>query len=164
MKNILIVMAFFLLVPMVVACDGSNAPEKASAQEEGFVKNLSIMSHDGKMHDFMVELALTPEQQMQGLMYRTELAKNKGMLFIFGQEQEGISFYMKNTLIPLDMLFIKRDGTIHHIHKNAVPNDLTSIPSQGPTYAVLEVIGGLTSELGIVEGDKAFGAFFVKTP
>lgn len=160
MKFITLMMLAFILP--LGACDSQDVPQQA-AQQEHFEKNLSIVSSDGKTHDFKVEYALTPEQQMKGLMYRTELAKNAGMLFVFGAEQDGISFYMKNTLIPLDMIFIKRDGTIHHIHENAIPNDLTSIPSEGPTYAVLEVIGGLSSELGLKEGDVVYGDIFKKS-
>jgi uncharacterized protein len=150
MKKFLTVL--ILMTALISACDS-----KEHAAKE--LKKISITSYDGKKYDFNVELAVTPEQQARGLMNRTELEKKSGMLFIFPQEQE-ISFYMKNTLIPLDMIFIKRNGVIHRVHKNAIPNDLTSIPSNGPTYAVLEVIGGLTSELDIREGGIVTGSVF----
>lgn len=108
---------------------------------------------------FNVELALTAEQQMQGLMNRTSMEDTAGMLFIFNDEKER-GFWMKNTLIPLDMIFIKKDGVIHHIHENAQPNDLTSIKSQGPVMAVLEVNGGIADKLNIKEGDIIHHPFF----
>jgi len=122
-------------------------------------RHLVIVSRDGKEHGFNIELALTPQQQQIGLMNRTEMPKDEGMLFVFPDESEH-GFWMKNTLIPLDMVFIKRDGTIHHIHDSAKPNDLTSIPSQGPVLAVLELNGGIAKKLGIVPGDKIKHPFF----
>lgn len=108
---------------------------------------------------FFVELALTANQQMQGLMNRTSMPEEAGMLFIFNQEKER-GFWMKNTLIPLDMIFIKKNGVIHKVHSNAKPNDLTSIKSDGPVIAVLEINGGLSQQLGIDAGDIVHHPFF----
>ena len=69
-------------------------------------------------------------------------------------------FWMKNTLIPLDIIFIKADGKIHHIHENAVPHDLTGIPSKGPVAAVLEINGGLSQTWGLAAGDKVMHPYF----
>lgn len=123
------------------------------------IHDLIIISSSGAEHHFKVEYALTPDEQARGLMHRTELAPNAGMLFVFPYESEK-SFYMKNTLIPLDMIFIRKDGRIHHIHENAIPHDLTSIPSNGPAYAVLELNGGTSSRLGIRAGDMVKNKFF----
>ncbi|MAZ76889.1 MAG: hypothetical protein CMH31_06280 [Micavibrio sp.] len=92
-------------------------------------------------------------------MHRTTLAENAGMLFYFGAEQPR-SFWMKNTLIPLDLIFVKLDGTIHHIHENAIPKDETPLPSQGNVGAVLEINGGLSKKLGIKPGDTIKHQFF----
>ena len=108
---------------------------------------------------FTVELAVTWPQQERGLMFRKALAPNEGMLFDFGKEQE-TSFWMKNTLIPLDMLFIKANGTIARIAANAKPLSEDSIPSYEPVRAVLEIAGGRAAQLGIKPGDKARSAIF----
>ncbi|MEO5367903.1 MAG: DUF192 domain-containing protein, partial [Magnetococcus sp. WYHC-3] len=114
---------------------------------------LSILTKDGAELHFDVELAVTPEMQAQGLMYRTAMDPDAGMLFVFNEEYP-ISFWMKNTLIPLDMLFLKSDGTIHHIHHNAKPQDTTSITALYPSKAVLELNGGTADTMGIKEGDQ----------
>ena len=88
------------------------------------------------------------------------MAENHGMLFYFGGEEAGRRFWMKNTLIPLDMIFIKADGTIHHIHENAIPKDLTGVPSNGPVAAVLEINGGVSRKLELQKGDKVKHRFF----
>ncbi len=104
-------------------------------------------------HAFTVEVVDTPETRAQGLMFRTALAPDAGMLFDF-KESRPVSFWMQNTLIPLDMLFIRTDGTIANIHVNAIPRDTTSIPSDGPVRFVLEIPGGRSTELGIKAGDR----------
>lgn len=103
-------------------------------------------------HRFTVELVDTPENRAQGLMYRQDLADDAGMLFDF-KEERPVSFWMRNTYIPLDMLFITANGEIANIHVNARPHDPTSIPSDGPVQFVLEIPGGRSVELGIAAGD-----------
>ncbi|WP_245891844.1 MULTISPECIES: DUF192 domain-containing protein [Devosia] len=112
---------------------------------------LVVQSENGE-HAFTVEVVDTPETRAQGLMYRQELADDAGMLFDF-REERPVSFWMRNTYIPLDMLFIEADGTILNIHVNARPHDTTSIPSDGPVQFVLEIPGGRSDELGIAAGD-----------
>jgi uncharacterized protein len=102
---------------------------------------------------FDVEMALTEAQREHGLMFRKELGPYEGMLFDFFREQQ-VSFWMKNTLIPLDMVFIAGDGTIKHVHANAVPMSTDTIPSKFPVRAVLEINGGSARLLGIKPGDK----------
>jgi uncharacterized membrane protein (UPF0127 family) len=111
-----------------------------------------VIHSDGASHSFTVELVDTPETRAQGLMYRQELADDAGMLFDFLEERP-VSFWMRNTFIPLDMLFIGSDGVIRTIHVNAIPHDPTSIPSQVPVQFVLEIPGGRSVELGIEPGD-----------
>ncbi len=101
-----------------------------------------------------VEVVSQPEEMRRGLMFRESMGDDTGMLFDFGGAEAERGFWMKNTLIPLDMLFIKADGTVHHIHENAIPHDLTSIRSNGSVAAVLEINGGLSQKLGIQKGDK----------
>ena len=113
---------------------------------------LAIESATGT-HEFTVEVVDTPESRAKGLMYVQELADNAGMLFDF-KEERPVSFWMRNTYIPLDMLFIEADGTVLNIHVNARPHDTTSIPSAGPVQFVLEIPGGRSVELGIEAGDQ----------
>ena len=118
------------------------------------VRPLKIETQSGKTIDLNVEVAATPEHWAQGLMYRTDLADDAGMIFVMGQPPRVISFWMKNTLIPLDMVFIGDDNLIKHIHKNAKPEDVTSISSVEPITSVLEVAGGRSDALGLKIGDK----------
>jgi hypothetical protein len=112
-----------------------------------------IIHAGGSAYKFEVELATTPSEREQGLMFRKSMAPNAGMLFLYPGEQQ-VAFWMKNTLIPLDMLFLKADGSIARIAPNAVPLDETPIPSNAEVKAVLEVNGGTAAALGIKEGDK----------
>lgn len=114
---------------------------------------LTITSAGGKAHRFTVELARTPEEQEQGLMNRSTLAPDKGMIFPM-EPARPASFWMKNTLIPLDMIFVRPDGTISSIAENTVPLSLEPVISTEPVRAVLEIPGGRSGELGIKPGDK----------
>ena len=123
-------------------------------------EKLIIKSGD-KSHRFQVELADTPSSRMKGLMFREKLDQEKGMLFVF--EKTSIqSFWMQNTLIPLDMIFIRPDGVIVKIHPMAKPKDLTMISSGRPVKAVLEINGGLAQKLGIKTGDRVIYDVFAK--
>lgn len=157
MRLILIaLMALFL-----VSCkEEAVAESKAQESFKDPRYSLWVESKDGDRRDFTVELAITPKQQAQGLMGRTELKKQHGMLFVFGNEADRF-FWMKNTLIPLDMIFIKKDGTIHRIYSNALPNDMSTVQSQGPVSAVLEINGGEATRLGIEEGDIVHHSIFM---
>ena len=102
---------------------------------------------------FTVEIADTEAQRERGLMFRTSLAADAGMLFDYHKEQQA-AFWMQNTLIPLDMIFISADGIVKTIHVNARPMDTTSIPSEVPVRFVLEIAGGRSQEIGLKVGDK----------
>jgi len=102
---------------------------------------------------FTVEIADTEASRERGLMFRTSLAPDAGMLFDYHREQE-TSFWMQNTLIPLDMIFISADGTVKTIHVNARPMDTTSIPSGVPIRFVMEIAGGRSVEIGLKVGDR----------
>jgi uncharacterized membrane protein (UPF0127 family) len=101
---------------------------------------------------FHIEVADDGAERAKGLMFREELAPDAGMLFDYFEEQD-VSFWMSNTLIPLDMVFISADGVVKSIHVNAKPLDLTSIPSEGPVRFVLEIPGGRSVEIGLKPGD-----------
>jgi uncharacterized membrane protein (UPF0127 family) len=122
---------------------------------------LEILS-GGKTHRFTVELVSTADDMAKGLMYRRQMAADAGMLFDYKQEQAGVSFWMENTLIPLDMFFIKGDGTILNIHERAIPLDKTAIHAAGPVRAVLELNGGTAARLGLKPGDRVRHAIFPK--
>jgi uncharacterized protein len=111
------------------------------------------------VHPFVVELATNDADRERGLMFRKELPEGRGMLFDF--EHEGpVVFWMHNTYIPLDMIFIRADGSILRIAENTEPMSDRRIPSGGPVRAVLEVIGGTARKLGIEPGDKVAGSIF----
>ena len=107
----------------------------------------------GKAHRFTVEVARTPEQQQRGLMFRQSLAPDRGMIFPYDPPR-AVAFWMKDTLIPLDIIFIRADGTIANIAENTVPLSLEPVPSAGAVVAVLELAGGRSAELGIKVGDR----------
>lgn len=102
--------------------------------------------------NFTVEVAITPEEQAQGLMYRTSMAKMSGMIFEFPRPRP-TSFWMKNTLLPLDMIFADQTGQIVNIHENAIPLDETPIFGGERIKFVLELNAGLVSLLGVTTGD-----------
>jgi len=104
------------------------------------------------VHRFTVEVAATPEQQERGLMFRKSVAGDRGMIFPYDPPQD-VGFWMKNTLIPLDMLFIRANGQIARI-ATAKPLDLSAVPAGEPVAAVLELRGGRAAELGIQPGDR----------
>lgn len=114
---------------------------------------LLILTAKGRQLRFNVELAVTNGQRQQGLMYRKTMADDAGMLFDFGNVRE-VTMWMRNTVLPLDMLFINPDGSIHHIHENAVPYSESIISSRGPIQYVLELNAGTAAKLGISVGDR----------
>jgi uncharacterized protein len=108
---------------------------------------------------FSVEVASDARSQQRGLMFRRKMAPDAGMLFDF-HDSLMLTFWMKNTFLPLDMLFIRTDGTISTIAPNAVPLTTTPIPSAEPVRAVLEINGGRAQQLGIHAGDRVRAAIF----
>ncbi|MCS6933297.1 MAG: DUF192 domain-containing protein [Acetobacteraceae bacterium] len=143
------------------------APFSAAAQEGPQprlpTEPLVILTRDGREHRFTVEMAITPEQQTIGLMFRTELRPDEGMLFDWGTPRES-TMWMRNTLIPLDMVFIAADGRIHRIAERTVPLSLATIASQGPVRATLELAGGTAERLGLRPGDRVLHRIFGTAP
>ncbi len=126
----------------VASCGDSDAARPATIP-------VTIKAPD-KTHVFTVEVARTPEEQEKGLMFRTSLPEKGGMLFPFAKPRYA-SFWMKNTLIPLDMVFIRTDGSIDRIAENTIPENLEPVVSGGEVSAVLELAGGTAAKLGIDE-------------
>jgi uncharacterized membrane protein (UPF0127 family) len=120
--------------------------------------HLTIVSADGP-HRFMVELAETPGQMEQGLMFRRSLAPDAGMLFDFKQPTVA-TMWMRNTLIPLDMLFVDQQGLIVNIAQRAVPESDQTIAAVKPVRVVIELNGGTAERLGIKPGDRVLYPIF----
>jgi uncharacterized membrane protein (UPF0127 family) len=138
---------------MVCVALGAAAPARAAGQS-----TLEIVSKTGA-HSFAVELATNDDERSRGLMFRKELPEGRGMLFDFEREAP-VAFWMHNTYIPLDMIFIRGDGSILRIAENTEPLSDRLVPSGGPVRAVLEVIGGTARKLGIAPGDHVTGSIF----
>jgi len=121
---------------------------------------IEIVTRTG-VHAFSVELATNTAERAVGLMFRKELPEGRGMLFDFHEDQP-VQFWMHNTYIPLDMVFIAGDGRVVHVAHDAKPMSDDLIPSGRPARAVLEVIAGTARKFGIAPGDRVTGAFFGK--
>jgi uncharacterized membrane protein (UPF0127 family) len=152
------VVALLVLAPALLPSTAEASPQtsqQASQEASRSAENLqtlTILTKDGRK-TFTVETAATREQRDRGLMFRTHLAERHGMLFDFEQDQE-VRMWMKNTLIPLDMVFIDADGRIHRIERDARPGSLDLIASEGPVRFVLELNAGEASRYGIAPGDR----------
>lgn len=125
----------------------------ASGEDGEFATSRLVVTGDGGRHVFTVELAVSAAQLSQGLQNRRQLAPDAGMLFDF-KVSRPVSFWMKNTYLPLDIMFIAADGGIVEIVRDATPLSLTKISPSGPARAVLEVNAGTAKRLGINIGDR----------
>ena len=146
MRAILTALALTLALPMA-ACS------KDASEEAGTATIPLTIAAAGQTHKFNVEVARTDEEQKRGLMFRTSLPEGGGMIFPFEKPRIG-SFWMENTLIPLDMIFIRADGSIDRIAENTIPESLEPVVSGGEVSAVLELAGGTAARLGIDETAK----------
>lgn len=144
------IVSIFVAVSMLL-----TTPRMAVGAE---IQTLEIVTKSG-VQVFAVEMAKTDEERATGLMYRKELAEGRGMLFDFSPEQQ-ISMWMKNTFIPLDMIFIRSDGRILRIAENTEPHSEKIISSGGLAKGVLEVIGGTARKYGIAPGDRVAHPLF----
>jgi uncharacterized membrane protein (UPF0127 family) len=146
-----------LLSAFVVMSAPAELIQPSIAAEQ---QTLEIASKTG-VHVFAVELAVTDAERERGLMFRKQLPDGQGMLFDFKREQE-VSMWMENTYVPLDMIFIRKDGRILRIAENTEPLSRAIISSRGPVLAVLEVLGGTANKLGIAAGDRVGAPMFAK--
>ncbi|WP_421737529.1 DUF192 domain-containing protein [Caulobacter sp.] len=144
------------LVGLTVSAGGGAAWAKPA----GALETLEIITSKGRAR-FQVEIAATHAQQQRGLMYRTALAPDRGMLFTYAKPQSA-AFWMKNTLIPLDIIYIAPSGRVLSIARNARPHDETPISSGGIILGVLEIAGGRAAQLGILPGDRVLHRIFPK--
>lgn len=148
--------ALIALIPVVVFIAIYFLYIKKSSNEPEWVKEgeVTFVSKDTrqKLAKIDVEVAINPPERQQGLMYRSKMDEDKGMLFIF-ERDDMQSFWMKNTIIPLDIMFIDSKGVINTIHKNTVPFSERSLPSKSRSQFVVEVNGGYSDRHGIKEGD-----------
>lgn len=149
MNKLLLKILMLLSIGIPSAYAGDLAQEK-----------LIIKSGKAK-HEFFVEIADNDVTREKGLMFRKSLDKDKGMLFVFRRYSEQ-NFWMKNTLIPLDIVFIDKDGEVIKVHNMAKPRDLTLIQSGAPVAAALEIAGGEAEKHGINAGDKVIYKLFTK--
>ncbi|NHF72259.1 DUF192 domain-containing protein [Paracoccus xiamenensis] len=144
-----------LLPAIAVALAGASASFATSPAPPSCQEDIALFPTAERA--IRVEIADDPAERAQGLMNRSSLAENSGMLFIFEEPREA-AFWMKNTLIPLDMIFMDAKGVIRHIHPSAVPHDLTPVPGAAPgdpapeRLMVLEVAGGEAARLGLTVG------------
>ena len=151
-------LVFFIAVAAVLCsgcfggCGGGSSSSSTVAPERNAV-DVTVVNSGGERLTVSAELAVTPQEQSTGLMNRDSLGENDGMLFVFDTTRTA-SFWMKNTLIPLDMIFITEDGGIADINRNARPGDLTPYTASAPVKYVLEVNGGWCEEKNVAVGDK----------
>jgi uncharacterized membrane protein (UPF0127 family) len=141
----------------ILAFGLSPALAQAAAPAAG-IEQLVIAS-GGTRHVFQVEVMRTPDQRAKGLMYRNYMPEDRGMLFDFART-EPVAMWMQNTYIPLDMLFIRANGTIARIAERTEPLSTRTIPSGEPVLSVLEINGGVAEKLGIKPGDKVEHVLF----
>jgi uncharacterized membrane protein (UPF0127 family) len=163
-RRYLLAFAALLSVPAPLFSPAwAQAPEPTGPQPELPNEKLTIIGHGGPEHVFNVEMAVKPEQQITGEMFRTSVPPDGGMLFDWGFPRES-QMWMRNTLVPLDMVFINADGTIRSIAENTTPRSLAVIDSRGPVRATLELAGGTTEKLDIRVGDTVKQALFGNAP
>jgi len=139
------------------------ATAQTGPQPELPKEKLVIVTRDGTRHDFMVEMAVKPEQQTVGLMFRPSVPADGGMLFDWGAPRES-AMWMRNTISSLDMVFINADGTIRRIAERTVPLSLATIDSRGPVRATLELAAGTAQRLGLRVGDRVEHPIFGNGP
>jgi uncharacterized membrane protein (UPF0127 family) len=146
-----LIVALMFCAVLAIATTASQAADKSV---------LEIASKTG-VHTFAVELVDNDADRAKGLMFRRSLPEGTGMLFDFHTEQE-VAFWMQNTYVPLDMIFIRADGRILRIEKDTEPLSTRQIPSGGPIRAVLEVVAGTSQKLGIAAGDRVAHPIFTR--
>jgi hypothetical protein len=150
--------AFALLLLVVGLLSPTARASDAGSLDTQKLQAVTAVTQNGNQ-TFTAEFANTPAQRARGLMFKTRLPERQGMLFDFGRDQE-IRMWMKNTLIPLDMIFIQSDGRIRRIEQNTKPGSLRPISSNGAVRAVLEMRAGTSKKYGIAPGDRIIHPVF----
>ena len=143
---------------LIVAAVAATSPVMARMATD----TLTLVTGQGE-RAISIEVAETPEDMAMGLMFRTELAENSGMLFPSPRPNE-VQMWMRNTYIPLDMVFIRADGVVHRIEAMTEPHSEAIIASRGPVLAVLELVGGAAARMGLKPGDVVRHRIFKSAP
>ncbi len=153
LKKHFLAIAAILAVVITLYLEWTGRSQMPDNRPHYALSNVTITHSDGNQIAFKAEVAITPAEQAYGLMFITSLPEDQAMIFPYSPARE-VAFWMKNTLIPLDMLFVGSNGAIGAITENARPQDITPIDSQIPVVAVIEIGGGLAAKDGIKVGDK----------
>ena len=152
--RLLLAALVLLTAPLALsAAPATSAPTCIGNPELKPLRPLTVQTAKGEFR-FLVEVADTERERELGLMCRRSLAPDRGMLFDFGRERPDAAFWMRNTLIPLDIIYIRRDGIVRSIIRNARPLDETPRPAGGPILGVLELAGGRAAQIGLQPGDR----------
>lgn len=151
------------LLGLVLTLPAALAAAQTGPQPRLPTENLVIVTRDGTRHRFTVEMALDPEQQRVGLMFRQSVKPDEGMLFDWGAPRDS-AMWMRNTVTSLDMVFISADGRINRIAERTVPLSLATVESRGPVRATLELAAGTAERLGLRVGDKVEQRIFGTAP
>ncbi|WP_370311719.1 DUF192 domain-containing protein [Sagittula sp.] len=139
---------------LALACVAVLAPAAVRADAAPACRDDTLyLRGDFGQARFSIDIAATPKDRNRGLMFVKQMPASYGMLFVYDRPQR-VAFWMKNTLIPLDMIFADAQGVVQNVHANAVPGDLTSIPGKGQIQYVLEINGGMARMLGIGPGTE----------
>jgi uncharacterized membrane protein (UPF0127 family) len=147
-RSLLALLGLAVILPAMTPALAQDGPQPRLPTEK-----LVIVTRDGTRHDFTVEMALSPDQQTVGLMFRPEVKPDEGMLFDWGAPRES-NMWMRNTITSLDMVFIAADGRIHRIAERTVPRSLATIESRGAVRATLELAAGTAERLNLRVGDR----------
>ncbi len=142
----------FSVLSLAACQPGEDSRVMQEKSPAGLDQTIVTVTGKSGTHRFTVEIARSPKEQAYGLMNRQSLAPDRGMIFPYAPPQD-VSFWMRDTYIPLDLLFVAPGGTIRHIESQAVPLSLDPLVSNGPVEAVVEIAGGRAAELGISVGD-----------
>jgi len=137
--------------------------QRAAVAESGLALVPLQVASGARRHAFTVEVAASEEEQQRALMFRQSLAPDRGMIFPFPRPRLA-SFWMRNTFIPLDIIFVRTNGSIARIADNTIPESLEPVAVDEPVGAVLEIAGGRAAELGIIAGDRVSWPGFPRTP
>jgi len=149
-----------VFVSLFVIGSATSVPAQTNSTASADKMNATLIIQSGeKRHSFSIEIADDDATRAKGLMYRTKIAPDHGMLFDF-EKTEQVYMWMKNTYISLDMLFVSADGTISHIVKNTTPLSQSIISSGGPVRYVLEVKAGTADRLALSRGDRLLHQLF----
>jgi uncharacterized protein len=149
--------------PPTLGAQRAAPGDQLESQKPDAARETLVIETKAGAKTFSIEVARTAEQQALGLMFRTSLPETQGMLFPHDDSRE-VTMWMRNTYIPLDMVFIRADGIVHRVEANTEPMSERIIPSNGPVAGVLELAGGAASRLGIAPGDQVRHTLFKTSP